>query len=262
MPSGVGQAKPLVGSISKSIKLPNIESFNATPENLLSGGSATLVWIVNNVDTVMITPDIGKVNASGSKTVKPSDETTYTLVAINPSGTVAKSVTIKILTALKLGFPEVEKAGSGTQKFTVGTLETDLKPVNPPDSVIPRPDLKVTEVKISNSDGLNADDMLSAFLKLNPIEPNKTVVLFNVINTGTIHSTPFTASLKIDGATKQYKNFAYSLQPAQSQWCAFDYSMSNDPNAYHLVEIMVDVNNTNNETDENNNIFKYGSPYY
>ena len=54
-----------------AIGLPTIESFGASPESVLEGKSSTLSWSVKNANAITITPDIGDVSATGSKTVTP-----------------------------------------------------------------------------------------------------------------------------------------------------------------------------------------------
>jgi hypothetical protein len=82
-------------------ELPIIEAFSASPESLSEGGSATLSWSVINANAITITPNIGNVSATGSKTIKPSTATTYTLVASNAVGMQSKTVFIQILTIRK-----------------------------------------------------------------------------------------------------------------------------------------------------------------
>jgi hypothetical protein len=224
---------------------PTIESFNASPENLLSGRSGTLSWSVKNADTIMITPDVGKVGASGSKTVQPANETTYTLVASNSAGLVAKPVTIKILTVshLEVGLKEIDKPGSGTQttpqgsdKYILGTLDTDLQ-------VVKKPDIKIVESTIQTMS-------------------NEYSLGYIITNSGTTTSNPLDVILKIDDVVRSTDHIDYKIEPGKTYKRTFGYKLTPDHNASHRVDIVVDAFNTNAELDESNNTFKLELPYY
>jgi len=65
-----------------------------------SGQTVTLMWTVSDVlereIDVVITPDIGLVDVSGSITISPTETTTYTLTATNVDGDTSASVTITV----------------------------------------------------------------------------------------------------------------------------------------------------------------------
>jgi hypothetical protein len=245
-PVGGGETAPPAGTGATVTNPPTIESFTASPENLLSGKSGTLSWSVKDADTILITPDIGKVDASGSRTVKPANETTYTLVASNKAGMSARPVTIKILTVgkLDLGLGEIEKAGSGTQqggsgKNIVGTLGTDLV-------VTKAPDIQVSDFKIScDSSVANIRCQLVYVLK----------------NSGNANSSPMSVILKVDDVYRSSDNVS-SLASGASIERTFAYKVTQDFTHFHRVEIVADASNTNAELDENNNSFKTTIPYY
>ena len=73
-----------------------INAFNAFPNSINEGGTATLTWSVSGVKQATIDNDIGTVAASGTVTVKPSASTTYTLTA---GQGLARSVTITVAKA-------------------------------------------------------------------------------------------------------------------------------------------------------------------
>jgi hypothetical protein len=77
---------------------PTIESFGANPEKIVSGKSATLSWRVSNAISVIITPEIGDVPLSGSRTVSPTQTTTYTLIATNEAGTKQATTVVSLET--------------------------------------------------------------------------------------------------------------------------------------------------------------------
>ena len=83
---------------------PVINSFSVDVASLQQGQTATLSWTVSDVlerdFTVTISPDIGTVSSSGSRTISPVSTTTYTLTATNVDGSVSASVTVSVAPAV------------------------------------------------------------------------------------------------------------------------------------------------------------------
>jgi len=75
---------PVVGS--EVSELPTLHNFNTSRPAILPGQTSTLSWQVSNAERIRIEPEIGSVSALGSRTVKPSVTTTYTLIATNQAG--------------------------------------------------------------------------------------------------------------------------------------------------------------------------------
>ncbi len=71
---------------AEAIESPTIHSLTTTRPRINAGQSSTLSWRVSNVDRVRIEPDIGTVDALGSRTVTPLKTTTYVLIATNKAG--------------------------------------------------------------------------------------------------------------------------------------------------------------------------------
>jgi len=69
--------------------------FSASPDVINKGQSVTLTWQVNNASIIEI-EGIGAIEPSGSKKVKPTENTTYTLTAIGDGGTRISSVDIEV----------------------------------------------------------------------------------------------------------------------------------------------------------------------
>jgi len=69
--------------------------FSASPDVINKGQSVTLTWQVNNASIIEI-EGIGMIEPSGSKKVKPTENTTYTLTAIGDGGTRISSVDIEV----------------------------------------------------------------------------------------------------------------------------------------------------------------------
>jgi uncharacterized cupredoxin-like copper-binding protein len=83
-----------------------IVRFDATPNNITAGQSATLTWIVQGATSVSINNGIGNVAATGSTTVTPTATTTYTLTATGPAGTVTATATVTVGTG-QAGNPQI-----------------------------------------------------------------------------------------------------------------------------------------------------------
>jgi hypothetical protein len=75
---------------------PRIIRFTANPTTIQKGASSTLVWQVENADTVTITPTLNSVPLIGTSDVTPPDTTTYTLTATNKFGTVTATATVTV----------------------------------------------------------------------------------------------------------------------------------------------------------------------
>jgi hypothetical protein len=87
-------------------------SFTAEPTSIQPGQSVTLKWAVVNADKIALDHDIGVVTARASKTVSPSQTTTYTITALGygTAGNSTQSVTVTVVGTS----PEVPKPASGT----------------------------------------------------------------------------------------------------------------------------------------------------
>jgi hypothetical protein len=79
---------------SEQIPEVSITSFGLEPTHIQRGETANLTWIVANATTVMINNGIGDVNLTGTRSVTPIVNTTYTLTASNIKST--KNATTQI----------------------------------------------------------------------------------------------------------------------------------------------------------------------
>ena len=78
------------------VEAPVIHLFAATPDSIVVGDSSTLDWDVTGTTNVSIDQGIGDVDASGTVTVTPTEDTTYTLTAENSGGTVSASALVVV----------------------------------------------------------------------------------------------------------------------------------------------------------------------
>jgi hypothetical protein len=76
--------------------VPRVLQFGLNPATINVGGQSQLSWQVENATSVSISPGIGTVDATGSRTVNPTVTTTYVLTATNSQGSVTASATLTI----------------------------------------------------------------------------------------------------------------------------------------------------------------------
>ena len=76
---------------------PPTVTLSASPAAIEWGGSSTLTWSSTNAASASITPGIGAVPASGSRTVSPTATTTYLITVVDPEGrTATASATVTV----------------------------------------------------------------------------------------------------------------------------------------------------------------------
>ncbi len=108
---GQGKLGPS-GAYQQAARLPaRIVNFKATPASIQPGQGAMLVWATENPSSVTIDPGLGTVGARGSKQVKPTATTTYTLSVRGPNGVETRS--LKVIVA-----GTVERAAAPTDAAT------------------------------------------------------------------------------------------------------------------------------------------------
>jgi chromosome segregation ATPase len=80
----------------EAVKAATIHSFNTARAKIKKGQNATLSWHVSNAERISIEPDIGSVSALGSRNVKPSKTTTYTLTATGKGGETVETCKVEV----------------------------------------------------------------------------------------------------------------------------------------------------------------------
>lgn len=93
---------------------PVIADFSATPAYIPSGNRTTLSWMVIDADSVTIDRGIGAVKPEGMRNVKPTEDTLYTLTAVNKAGTATASVNVMVDTPDGLPVIKMFMANPGT----------------------------------------------------------------------------------------------------------------------------------------------------
>jgi hypothetical protein len=83
------------GGGGQDYELPTC-SVSADPASITDGDSSTLTWSTSNTSSIVITPDIGDSDLSGSQTVSPTNTTVYNLEAIGPGGITNCDATVTV----------------------------------------------------------------------------------------------------------------------------------------------------------------------
>jgi hypothetical protein len=86
-------------NVNAVVGLPRVIRFTAAPAVINAGGVSTLVWQVENADSVTISPGIGAVGLTGTQDVQPQQTTTYTLTATNRNGSTPATAVVTVNTA-------------------------------------------------------------------------------------------------------------------------------------------------------------------
>lgn len=84
-------------AVDNKVPLPVVNSFDLTPSTATAGQQFTLSWNVSGATRVIIEPDIGSVDAGGSRLMTALTDTTYVLTAINRGGATSVAVSLKVL---------------------------------------------------------------------------------------------------------------------------------------------------------------------
>jgi len=90
------------GSVAESVTLtvyqiPTVE-LTIDPPSIIKGQSATISWTSQHADTAEIDHEIGVVGVSGSATITPEVDTTYTITVTGPGGIGSDTETIIVYT--------------------------------------------------------------------------------------------------------------------------------------------------------------------
>lgn len=106
------------------VVLPTIGVFSATPAAITAGSNAALSWTVNNADSLSIDQGIGTVTGT-SRTVSPTQTTTYTLTARNVNGPVTRMATVTVSPVEPLPVaPTIASFAASPAAISVGSAAT------------------------------------------------------------------------------------------------------------------------------------------
>ncbi|MBC2717662.1 MAG: PASTA domain-containing protein, partial [Desulfobacteraceae bacterium] len=170
------------------IPLPRV-SINAFPETINYGDPAELSWIAEHAETVTIDNGIGDVELTGSLSVFPLEDTTYTIIATGPGGQATGTITIMVInpppTITLSANPLIIDAGESFeltwattnansaigQKATAGEVTFDEIPVS--GSNILSPEKITTYTVIASGPGGTTSESITVEV----IWPNPTVTI-------------------------------------------------------------------------------------
>ena len=108
--------------------MPAINTFDANPSSISSGGTSTLSWTVSGATTVTIDQGIGSVALTGSRTVTAAATTIYTLTAAGAGGTVKATAQLVVSGATSAppspGAPVINSFVAIPDAITLGSTST------------------------------------------------------------------------------------------------------------------------------------------
>jgi peptidoglycan-associated lipoprotein len=99
-------------------------TLSASPESIEQGQTSTLTWTTSNANEVNI-EGLGKVDASGSKSVSPSQSTTYHLTAKGDGGSTDATARVTVA-APPVETPTTPAQESATEQQLFASKVTDL----------------------------------------------------------------------------------------------------------------------------------------
>jgi len=120
------------GSASASVAITVVPRPTITvavdPSTVRAGQTATITWNSSNATSVTFDNGIGSVAASGSRTVTPSNTTSYTATAVGPAGTMTAGTTVTVVfpptIALSATPPSITQGDSTTLSWTSSNTES------------------------------------------------------------------------------------------------------------------------------------------
>jgi len=109
------------GAYQQAARLPaRVLDFKSTPASIQPGQAVMLVWSTENPNSVTIGPEPGNVTARGSRQVKPSATTTYTLTVTGPNGTETRSVKVTVAGTVERASTNSKAGPSPTPRMADG----------------------------------------------------------------------------------------------------------------------------------------------
>jgi len=90
--------KPIAAAQLAPPASPSV-ALSASPTSTQAGQQVKLMWSSTNATSITLQPSVGPVAAQGSKTVRPSQSTTYTVTATGPGGSAHASAKVTITPA-------------------------------------------------------------------------------------------------------------------------------------------------------------------
>lgn len=92
----IGLTLPFLSVYCAPPPIVDITDFQAGPPSVNQGDNTTLRWAVSGATSVTIAPGIGKVDSSGSLSIRPTQTTMYTLSAANNGNSTARTASVTV----------------------------------------------------------------------------------------------------------------------------------------------------------------------
>jgi len=259
---------------------PIVIAFSANPPVLSPGASVTLTWESSGATSASISPGVGSVATSGSTSVWPTTDTTYTLTATSAAGSASATAHVVVSTAAPSGPPvinifvadppTIHPGESTTLRWDVSeagkvSLDRGIGSVPPVGtrivSVLATTNYTLTA---SNSEGTVSlvipvlvtpvPDEAEPDLIITSIEKVATstgyLIGYTIKNQGAVHSGPSTSKLYVEGIYTASDSVS-ALMPGQSlsrQFVASSYDPSKT-----VITVVADANDDVSEANEGNN---------
>jgi len=95
-----------VQNLSSQKGWPTVNKFTSSQDTVPSGQSVTLSWDVSNATRISLQPEIGTIDAAGTRSVTPSVTTKYKIIASNDAGSTTRELTVNVGAAVT-GAPDL-----------------------------------------------------------------------------------------------------------------------------------------------------------
>jgi hypothetical protein len=132
---GQTPASPPVPAPAKPVRVAppaRIVTFKAQPESVQAGQPVSLIWATENPSGLIITPDVGRVTARGTRLVNPVATTTYTLTVGGPNNTSVKETVTVTVSGGAPAAPAKDVMTDGKASLTGVYGSAGVRIVNPP----------------------------------------------------------------------------------------------------------------------------------
>jgi len=273
-------------------QLPTINSFNAAPDVISSGGAATLSWNISNATSASIDPGIGSVNAiSGTQNITPAGTTSYILTATNSAGSVTSTAIVTVAgLPPPAGLPVINSFEANPNIITLGSSTSltwnvsnasqvtvisgggSMVIVDSVGSINATPAASTTYMlQATNSSGMVSKTISVVVGTLGPPPlgkpdiiiintakketPSGCIIGYTIKNNGPVSAAASVAKLYAEGNYKASSNV-----PALAAGATYDGDFPGwiySPLMPHL-KIVADANYAIDEADETNNEKSYG----
>ncbi len=99
--NGPGGSASAQTTIAVVIPVPTV-TLSSDPSGINEGESVILTWTSANADNVSIDNGIGTVASSGSVEVSPTSDTTYTITAVGPGGSITATAAVTVVSPITI----------------------------------------------------------------------------------------------------------------------------------------------------------------